>query len=68
VHVERAARRQVEQALAQDLAVGGDDEDVGVECAQGVDALVCVDVIGLEDRNAVALRQRFGRLRWKRRA
>jgi len=39
VDVEDALRRQVEQAAAQDLAEGGDDDQVGVKGGEGCRSL-----------------------------
>jgi hypothetical protein len=59
VDVEDATLRYVEQALAQDLTVCGNDKDVGSEGAEGFDGIKIADLLGLQDQQAALKRQAF---------
>ncbi len=64
VDVDDAERRDIDDALRNDLAVADDDHGVGREGAQVFDGIGVADAFGLVDGDGVAERGGFHR-RWR---
>jgi hypothetical protein len=49
VNIQRAVRWDVEGGLGEDLAVGGDDEQVGLKCGKLLEGFRDAESLGLDD-------------------
>ena len=61
MHVDETARRNCQQPLRKDLAVGGDDPDIRLICREGCFPGFAGQLLRLLDRNAVLERYRLHR-------